>query len=74
MTLQAWFTLVGKTQADFAKEIGVYQSSVSRWAKGERMPKPYILRKIAMATGGRVTADDFMVLQSTQGDDSKRVA
>lgn len=73
MTLQAYLKLAGKTEAAFAREIGVYQSSVWRWVRGERTPNPQTLRRISVATEGAVTANDF-ILETELRSPGQRVA
>jgi hypothetical protein len=46
-------------QQDFAKSIRVRPPSVSRYVKGERIPRREIARRIAKATLGMVTISDF---------------
>jgi hypothetical protein len=48
------------SQAEFAKRIGSTQASVSRYVAGARMPRREHLARIRKATGGTVTADDFL--------------
>ncbi len=54
------------THAEFAATIGATQAAVSRYANGKRMPRQPLLRKIMQATQGRVTANDFMAIPSTE--------
>jgi transcriptional regulator with XRE-family HTH domain len=46
--------------AEFARLIEVTPATVSRYAAGLRFPEPLILLRIKSATGGAVTADDFL--------------
>jgi predicted transcriptional regulator len=48
------------SQAEFGKRIGATQAAVSRYADGSRMPRREHLSRIRKATGGVVTADDFL--------------
>lgn len=43
----------------FAKRAGLSLSAVSRIARGERFPTPETMRRIFLATDGKVKADDF---------------
>lgn len=43
----------------FAKRAGLSVSAVSRIIKNERFPQPETMRRIFLATDGRVKADDF---------------
>lgn len=45
--------------ARFAAECGVIPQSVYRWANGERLPRPDMMRRIEAATGGKVRPLDF---------------
>jgi DNA-binding transcriptional regulator YdaS (Cro superfamily) len=45
--------------ADFAKSIGVSRETVRRYMVGIRRPNRKKLPKIAEATNGQVTANDF---------------
>jgi predicted transcriptional regulator len=46
--------------AEFARQIGVSQVAVSRYATGDRRPKPHIIKKIMEVTHGVVDANDFL--------------
>ena len=59
MTLQEYFKLSGTDRNEFAKEIGVDPITVYRWENNKRFPRDHI-RKIMQATGGKVTANDFV--------------
>jgi DNA-binding transcriptional regulator YdaS (Cro superfamily) len=48
---------IGK--AAFADLIGVSIQAVYRYANGERIPTPDIMRQIKAATEGKVTPNDF---------------
>lgn len=58
MTLETYLSNTGKTPAEFAKTIGVYEFSVRRYLKG-RVPTPEVMAKIIRVTNGDVTANDF---------------
>lgn len=58
MTLVDYLKETGTSRADFARKIGVRHITVSRYLAG-RIPEPRIMEKIALATGSRVTANDF---------------
>ncbi|MGV1769129.1 MULTISPECIES: helix-turn-helix domain-containing protein [Rhizobium/Agrobacterium group] len=44
----------------FATRIDVAPSTITRIIRGERTPRIDLIAKIRTATGGAVTADDFM--------------
>ena len=48
------------SNADFARQIGRPESTVSRWVSGEVMPDPVGLLLLRQATNGVVTADDML--------------
>lgn len=50
----------GITHAEFAIRIGTSQAAVTRYVLGQRTPRPEVIARIAEATGGDVTANDFM--------------
>ena len=49
----------GETERAFAEKLGVSPSTVSRWVRGARTPRPAMIRKILQVTGGCVTAAGF---------------
>lgn len=57
--LSAYLRAEGLTEIDFGQRIGVTQAAVNRYRLGHRIPRPAVLRRIAEATGGIVTANDF---------------
>jgi transcriptional regulator with XRE-family HTH domain len=46
--------------AEFAERAGVSEAAVSRYARGEQFPRLTHLRKMQAASGGNLTADDFL--------------
>lgn len=60
MQLASYLTLRGISDSDFAERIGVKRQSLHRYKTGERFPERSVLQKIAEATNGEVTANDFM--------------
>lgn len=62
MTLDEYFKLNGMLRGEFAKKINRAEATVWRWEKGKRFPHRNDIRRITKATGGKVTANDFMVL------------
>lgn len=47
----------------FAARVGVDKSTVSRWLDGSLRPGWESLKRIAVATDGQVTANDFIGVQ-----------
>ena len=63
MTLERYLSEHGISRSAFARLIGVSPASVTRYVKageGGRSPRDAIMRRIREATGGAVTADDFL--------------
>jgi transcriptional regulator with XRE-family HTH domain len=56
--LRTWLTEADKTQAQFAKEMGVSQPTVSDWLNGRISPTAGKLRKISEHTG--LSIDDLL--------------
>ena len=48
----------GKSQSDFAKEVGITEASLSRYINNVRVPRATVLQKIAYALG--VTTDQLL--------------
>jgi transcriptional regulator with XRE-family HTH domain len=59
MELRQYLCLRDITVTDFAGAIGVSVQSVHRYLNGERIPKREVMARIAAATGGKVTPNDF---------------
>lgn len=60
MNLQTWLEKNKLSPEDFAVRVGVSEGAVLKWLSGDRFPRPNSLSKIKLATGGKVTADDFV--------------
>jgi len=60
MKLRDWLHAHNKTHEAFAAETGLGRTAVTRYANGKRRPGIDALRAIARATGGAVTANDFL--------------
>ena len=60
MRLKDWLTERRMTGSDFADLISVDKSNVSRWINGHVRPEWDVIKRIKDATGGAVTADDFL--------------
>jgi transcriptional regulator with XRE-family HTH domain len=61
MTLREYLAAPETTAShrQFAERIGVSSAAVWRYVHGERIPDKDIMARIALATGGKVTANDF---------------
>lgn len=66
MNLNDHLRASGEPVAKFAGRVGVDVKTLYRYLRAERFPTPENLRRIREATGGAVTADDF-VDQHTAG-------
>ena len=60
MKLHDWLAEHDKTAAWLAERTGLSASYLSRLIEGERSPSIETCAKIAEATGGAVTANDYM--------------
>ena len=60
MKLAEYLAKKGITHDAFARQIGTSQVTVTRYATGQRFPRPKQLIRIAAATKGAVTANDFV--------------
>lgn len=48
------------TAEEFGRMVNASPGAVRKWRSGERMPRPEHLARIREATGGAVTANDFV--------------
>jgi transcriptional regulator with XRE-family HTH domain len=62
VTLQDYLTHADIDRAQFARNIGVSAETVRRYIIGERIPDKERMSRIALATDGQVTANDFFDL------------
>lgn len=60
MTLTEYMTANRVTSVALAQELGVSHSTVLRWASGTMSPPMRRIPAIQAATGGKVTAQDFV--------------
>ena len=58
MTLAEYLTEQGLTEAQFARMVGTYQSTIHRIKRG-KIPMPETMAKIVELTGGKVQPNDF---------------
>lgn len=59
MKLAAYVSKHFASPADFARKVGHPVSTVIKWLRDERCPRPEAMRKISTVTKGAVTANDF---------------
>lgn len=50
----------------FAAQLRVAAGSVRKWRYGERTPRPDAMRRIQVATGGKVTPMDFVGCEAAE--------
>ena len=60
MKLQEWLTVNGKTQREFARDIGLSEPNLSRIINRLSKPSAETLYKISVETTGAVQVSDFM--------------
>jgi|TARA_A100000172_G_C3041186_1_gene110539 DNA-binding transcriptional regulator YdaS (Cro superfamily) len=61
MYLSKWIGLTKTTKKSVAEKLGnITPTSVTRWTKSKRFPKPQELMRIEEITEGLVTANDFV--------------
>ncbi len=61
MQLGAWLKRQNIAAVDFAERVGVGPWSITRYVNGDRVPRPKVMARIIAATGGEVTANDFVI-------------
>ncbi len=64
MTLAQYLKDNGINQVDFGMKIGLSGASVSRLKRGLQWPDKDTVRRIEVATGGQVTANDFAGMEA----------
>lgn len=69
MKLASYLDQTGQTPTAFGRKVGVSHSAILRYLSGERTPRPQIMRKIEMESGGAVRPNDWL-----SPDDSQAVA
>lgn len=59
MNLKSYLEQPGKTQAEFAANIGVSQSLVSQWVTGKKRVRAEVVQIIEVETKSQVTRQDL---------------
>lgn len=59
MTLKDYLAASRLSATDFAQKVGITRHYAARLARGERIPRTDLMRRIVDATEGAVTANDF---------------
>lgn len=62
MTLAQFLKETQTDRFQFAERINVAPETVRRYISGERIPDKKRMAKIVLATGGKVTANDFFAV------------
>jgi transcriptional regulator with XRE-family HTH domain len=65
MKLRDYLASKSITAAEFGRRIKVSQAAVTRYAAGDRIPEPSVMRRIARVTRGAVAPNDFYGLESS---------
>lgn len=65
MELHAWLNANNISTEEFADRIGASPGGVRKWRYGERLPRPKAMKRIAAATQGAVTPNDFFSSEAT---------
>jgi len=60
MTLDQWLEKKGISPAEFAREVDVARSTITRLVRFERWPRLGLAQRISKATGGKVSWDEHM--------------
>jgi transcriptional regulator with XRE-family HTH domain len=60
MRLRDWMNRNGMKQDQFARETGIGQSTLSQFCTGARRPSLKMMGRIAAATRGEVTPNDWL--------------
>ena len=68
MKLAAYLKTSGETHASFGGKVGVSAFAVGKYARGTRVPRPLVMQRIQVVTGGAVTANDFFSAPTPAND------
>ena len=76
MRLDDWLAAKKLSHEAFADRLECDRASVTRYANGQRMPRPAMLARIERETDGAVTANDFVgaVAQTEPTSDEARAS
>lgn len=59
MNLREFLKARSMSEADLGRALGVGQATVNRYIRGERIPRPEVMRRIVEVTDGQVGPADF---------------
>lgn len=74
MKLADYLKDTSQTYRQFAVLLGCNAAQVHRWANGKRSPSLEVCAKIKAATGGKVSADDFLPPAPSVAQDDRKAA
>lgn len=72
MQLNAYRLQRGLSIAEFARRVGVSKQAMSRYDRGERIPRRDVMARIQVETGSRVKPGDFYRIDAKGPRASKR--
>lgn len=72
MKLHAWLEFARIGVPDFAKMLGVSYRAAWHYIRGERVPSPRAMKRIAIVTKGAVLPNDFYELNEDTDIDLQR--
>lgn len=64
MKLADYLTAKGLSPTEFAPKVGVSPEAIRLYLKGERHPRPKVMRAISAETEGAVSANDFFAAEA----------
>lgn len=73
MKLQSYLESRDYPAREFSRKLGVSPAAVARYASGQRIPSPSIMRRIVTETEGAVTPNDFYDVSSSEHDPPRTV-
>lgn len=72
MKLDAYLEHTGKSVEELSKESGISAQALYKYIRGERTPRKEYFSKLAAATDGQVTANDFLDLPESTSNTAKQ--
>ncbi len=72
MKLDAYLQKTNKSIEELSQETGISAQAIYKYLRGERIPRKEFFTKLAEATGGQVTANDFLDLPQTASKPEKQ--
>lgn len=59
MTIYQYIEKEGMTLSSLADRVGVSRAAMTRYANGQRIPRPDVMLRLSVATDGFVKPNDF---------------